>query len=153
MCISDGADTEKFNTDMDSFSSAKEKTEDKGKAINRIRSDSILLSKDNKSYQELDLFEKDWKIFAYNEYWENVFLTKCVYRDPEHYNVYFTTINWEKAVAFELSWNTNYYNKNWDTIKEKTRISKIIETIRECSLILLWKNRENVVSLTDQFPK
>ena len=51
MCISDGADTEKFNTDMDSFSSAKEKTEDKGKAINRIRSDSILLSKDNKSYQ------------------------------------------------------------------------------------------------------
>ena len=76
-----------------------------------------------------------------------------MYRDPEHYNVYFTTINWEKAVAFELSWNTNYYNKNWDTIKEKTRISKIIETIRECSLILLWKNRENVVSLTDQFPK
>ena len=131
---------------------ASKKIENRGEAINTIRSDITLFSKENKMYSELNLFEKNWRIFAYNKYWENVFL-KWPYKDPEHYNVYFTIINWENFVAFELSWNTNYYNENWDKVDEGFKITKITETIKECFLVLLWKNREDIAGLTEQIKK
>ena len=185
MWISDGFDTEKFNTDNDSFSNSKEKTKDKYsempdfveklkdwyEVVNTTEDDnahlfkinwvfkqwvflktmkisSSLLSEKTEKNLELYVFDKYWKISLYNEYWENVFL-KWIRTNVD--KIYFTKESWQKILCDEE--NEKFHLENWERYKPVSKITKVIGTARELALVLLWKNREDVVGLKKQMQK
>jgi hypothetical protein len=78
-----------------------------------------------KLYNEITIYENDWKHYAKNKYWVNVFLTKWL--NIWTRNFYFKNIDWKHVLVAEQEGVNYYFLENWDQYIPENKIDHFIE--------------------------
>ncbi len=85
-----------------------------------------------KIYSEIEIHQENWKHYAKNTYWINVFLTKWLPIWTQ--NFYFKEIDWKYLLVAEQEWVNYYFLENWKQYFPKTLSEKIEEWLDDFTM-------------------
>jgi len=71
-------------------------------------------------YNKLDIYEKEWKLYCFNNQWLNVFCNWFHWDYVQQFRL--AEIDWKIILEVGLSWANFYFLENWERYKPRTFI-------------------------------